>query len=116
MMNKHHSLIDRIMNFFLRFEQVLTVIVVMIIAIIIAISVIRIIENIYTLFALDFLEPEDITFQDYQLVFGKILTLLISLEFMTSILKVLKTHKIKILTKKVVKINPDAKLADSVQK
>lgn len=104
MSNKSQPFIDRFLKAFVKFEQVLTFILVIIIAIIIGISVIRIIENLYTLFALDFFDPADITFQDYQLVFGKILTLLISLEFMTSILKVLKTHQIKTLTKDVVLI------------
>jgi uncharacterized membrane protein (DUF373 family) len=56
------------------------------------------------LFALDFFDPEEISCEDYQLIFGKIMTLLISLEFMTSIIKVLKTHNVRTLNKDVVLI------------
>ncbi|MDX1685720.1 MAG: phosphate-starvation-inducible PsiE family protein [Saprospiraceae bacterium] len=95
---------DGFSRIFVKFEQVLTVVMVAIIAIIIIIGVVRVLENIYTLFALDFFDPKEITFNDYQLVFGKILTLLISLEFMSSIIKVLHTHRIRLLINDVILI------------
>ena len=64
---------------------------------IIVISLIRIGENFFQLFVTDFFQPQEITFNDYQEIFAKIMTLLISLEFLNSILKVLKSHDIKVL-------------------
>jgi len=89
---------------FIYFEKIITVILSLIIASIILIALVRISESFYHLFVQDFTQPEKITFNDYQLLFGKIMTLLISIEFMSSILKVLKTHEIKNLIQDVVLI------------
>lgn len=95
---------DKIFKNFIRFEKVVTILLSIIIALIIVISLIRIIQNFIVLFAHDVFAPQEITFEDYQIIFGKILTLLISLEFMSSIIKVIKKHEIKSLVKDVVLI------------
>ena len=101
---KNNSLFDKILKWFSLFEKIITIILSVIIALIILIALIRISESFYHLFVQDFYKPQEITFNDYQLLFGKIMTLLISIEFMSSILKVLKTHEIKNLIQDVVLI------------
>lgn len=88
---------DKILNLFEKFETVITIFLGLIIALTVIISVIRVSENFITLFLRDFFKPEVITYEDYQKIFGKIMTLLISLEFLSSILKVLKTHEMRTL-------------------
>jgi uncharacterized membrane protein (DUF373 family) len=88
---------DKALIFFSKFEKYINYIVTAIISFIILISIIRISQKTYTLFIIDFFEPQEISFSDYQVIFGSILTLLISLEFMNSILKVIKQHDIKVL-------------------
>jgi uncharacterized membrane protein (DUF373 family) len=103
-MKKDKNIVDYFLNGTDKFEQIITMFLSIIIASIIIISLLRIIENFYQLFVRDFFEVEKISFEDYQQLFGKIMTLLISLEFMASILKVLKSHEVKTLILDVVLI------------
>ncbi|MFD0963774.1 phosphate-starvation-inducible PsiE family protein [Pseudofulvibacter geojedonensis] len=80
---------------FHKFEKVITIIVSVIIGFIIIISLLRVISELYSIISSDILSPQLIQFKDYQSLFGKIMTLLISLEFLNSILKTLKSHEIK---------------------
>lgn len=89
---------DKITILFLKFEQIISIGLSVIIALIIMISLLRIAQNFYELFVKDIFSLEKITFDDYLQLFGYIMTLLISLEFMSSIMKVLKSHDIKTLT------------------
>lgn len=98
------NIIDKFLNGTIKFEQLITVALSIIIGGIIIIALIRIFENFLNLFVRDFFDLDKITFEEYQQLFGKIMTLLISLEFMASILKVLKTHEIKTLIQDVVLI------------
>ena len=101
---RKRSIIDDILSFFSRFEQIISLLLVVIVALIISISLIRIIQSFYEVFVSDLFRPANISFNDYQQIFGKIMTLLISIEFMASILKVFKTHEIRDLVKDVVLI------------
>ena len=94
-MQNKQQLIDKVYNGFTKFENIITLFLSIIIGSIIVISLIRIAENFFQLFVTDFFQPQEITFKDYQEIFAKIMTLLISLEFLNSILKVLKSHDIK---------------------
>jgi uncharacterized membrane protein (DUF373 family) len=96
-MQNKQQLIDKVYNGFTKFENIITLFLSIIIGSIIVISLIRIGENFFQLFVTDFFQPQEITFKDYQEIFAKIMTLLISLEFLNSILKVLKSHDIKVL-------------------
>ena len=89
-MQNKQQLIDKVYNGFTKFENIITLFLSIIIGSIIVISLIRIGENFFKLFVTDFFQPQEITFKDYQEIFAKIMTLLISLEFLNSILKVLK--------------------------
>lgn len=104
MEQKENKFLDGFMKGTAKFEQIITVGLVVIIACIIVIALFRIGQSFIDLFVRDFMEVEKITFEDYQQLFGKIMTLLISLEFMSSIIKVLKTHQIKTLIQDVVLI------------
>jgi uncharacterized membrane protein (DUF373 family) len=95
---------EKITGLFLKFEQIISVGLSVIIAMIIIISLLRIVQNFYELFISDIFSLEKIMFDDYLQLFGYIMTLLISLEFMSSIIKVLKSHDVKTLTLDVVLI------------
>lgn len=103
-MEDNSKFADKISQVFVKFEKVITVVLSIIIALIIIIAVIRVGQNFTSLFLSDIFQPQDITFEDYQNIFGKILTLLISLEFMASIIKVIKKHEINSLLQDVVLI------------
>ena len=104
-MNKKSSqFIDRFLKIFESFENIITMVLTTIIGLIIIVALFRVIYDVYTLFVADIASPVEITFKDYQSIFGKIMTLLISIEFLSSILKVLKSHEIKSLVLDVVLI------------
>lgn len=92
------------LHVFQKFEQTIAGILAIFIGLIILVSILRFAQDFYHLFVLDIRTPENISFEDYQQLFGKIMTILISLEFMSSVLKVLKTHHIKTLILDVVLI------------
>lgn len=102
--NKQNKYKDKIYGFFGEFENVITIVLSVIIGLMIIMSLIRVSQQFYLLFIADFLSPQEITFKDYQELFGKILTLLISLEFLSSILKVLKSHEVTVLVQDVILI------------
>lgn len=92
------------LHIFQKFEQIIAGILAIFIGLLILVSILRFAQDFYHLFVLDIRKPENISFEDYQRLFGKIMTILISLEFMSSVLKVLKTHHIKTLILDVVLI------------
>lgn len=95
---------DRIINVFREFENYITIGLSIIIGFMIIMSFVRVVQQFYVLFYSDFIEDTIVNFNDYQILFGRIMTLLISLEFLSSILKVLKTHEVKILIQDVILI------------
>ena len=104
-MNKKSSkLIEKFLSIFENFENVITMVLSTIMGLIIIVALFRVVMDVYTLFVADIASPVNITFKDYQSIFGKIMTLLISIEFLSSILKVLKSHEIKSLVLDVVLI------------
>lgn len=76
------------------FEKIITLAIAVIIAVIVVVSIIRIGNDFVHLFIVDVFEPQEISFEDYKSLFAKILTLFISLEFMNSILRVIKSHDV----------------------
>ncbi len=94
----------KIEDFFTNFERWIAFLVSVLIALIIVISFARVAINFYELFIEDIGTLRKVTFEDYQTLFGKILTLLIGLEFMNSILKVLKSHEMKEVVSDVILI------------
>ncbi len=64
---------------------------------IVLIALLRLLQEIYDSLFLNFFAGKNNTFAVYSDIFGKIINLLISIEFMTSIVKVLKTHEVRIL-------------------
>lgn len=97
-------IVDKVSKWFNVFENTITIGVSIIIGIIIVIALVRVGQNLVALFITDIFKPENITFSDYQQLFARIMTLLISLEFMRSIIKVLKTHNIRLLVLDVILI------------
>ena len=89
--------IDVFHKIFGKAEMVISLLLAIIILIIVFVALIRIIYFTYTLIVLDLYTPKNISFEDYKIVFGRVMTLLISLEFMNSIIKILKTHEMRTL-------------------
>jgi uncharacterized membrane protein (DUF373 family) len=94
----------KVLNSFIRFEIIVTFILSLLVGLIVITTLIRIVLDFYYIFILDIINLKDIVFEDYQLLFGKILTLIISLEFLNSIIKVFKSKDVKTLVLDVVLI------------
>ena len=101
---RFQKVINWFLGFFKNFENAVIAVVAVIIGAIIFSACITICAKFYKLFVLDFFDPHEITFSDYQELFGQILTLLIGLEFLSSILKSLKAEKVKFLVNDVLLI------------
>jgi uncharacterized membrane protein (DUF373 family) len=84
-------------RFLQKIENFIIIIVAIIILIVVFISLIRIIFITYESMILDILTPSNIKFEVYTDIFAKIITVLISFEFLNSIAKALKTHEIRLL-------------------
>lgn len=104
MQKKDKKYKDIVVNIFSEFENYITIGLSVVIGFMIIMSFIRVSQQFYHLFYADFIDSKVIEFNDYQVLFGRIMTLLISLEFLASILKVLKTHEVKILVQDVILI------------
>ena len=83
--------------FFQNFESVITIIIAVVISLVIILSTVRVFMELYNILLSDISSPQLIAFKEYQSLFGKIMTLLISIEFLNSVLKSLKLHQVKIL-------------------
>jgi uncharacterized membrane protein (DUF373 family) len=103
-MNYNKNYKDKFVSAFNEFENYITMGLSVIIGLMILMSFIRVGQQFYYLFFTDFIDAKTVKYEDYQVLFGRILTLLISLEFLSSILKVLKTHEVKILILDVILI------------
>mgnify|MGYP005989251333 CR=1 FL=1 len=88
---------DKIILFFQNFESVITIIIAVVISLVIILSTVRVFMELYNILLSDISSPQLIAFKEYQSLFGKIMTLLISIEFLNSVLKSLKLHQVKIL-------------------
>ena len=72
------------MSFYARFEQVVTWILTLLIALIIAIALFRLLVTVFQLLVFGALNP--LSQQEFEVIFGMIMTLLIAMEFNHSIL------------------------------
>lgn len=81
----------------LQVEKIVAVVLAVVIVFIVAVVLLRILLDTYNLIFLDFFAGQNNTFEIYTDIFGKIINLLITIEFMTSIVKVLKTHEVGVL-------------------
>jgi uncharacterized membrane protein (DUF373 family) len=91
------------MSFYARFEQVVTWILTLLIALIIAIALFRLLVTVFQLVVFGALNP--LSHQEFEVIFGMIMTLLIAMEFNHSILQTIeRLHRI-IQVKTVVLIS-----------
>jgi uncharacterized membrane protein (DUF373 family) len=91
------------MSFYARFEQVVTWILTLLIALIIAIALFRLLVTVFQLLVFGALNP--LSHQEFEVIFGMIMTLLIAMEFNHSILQTMeRLHRI-IQVKTVVLIS-----------
>jgi len=91
------------MSFYARFEQVVTWILTLLIALIIAIALFRLLVTVFQLLVFGALNP--LSHQEFEVIFGMIMTLLIAMEFNHSILQTIeRLHRI-IQVKTVVLIS-----------
>ena len=103
-MNTKRTFNEKIIHVFEIFEKYVTLVLAVIIALIILFALVRIGIQFYDIFIQEFDNPESISFKNYQTLFGRILTLLISIEFMNSILHVFRSHNLRTLVLDVVLI------------
>lgn len=104
-MEEHPSKFDHsILKLYRKFEKIIAVAVSVILAIIILFAFVRIAIDVFNSIAVNIDQPSEILYEDYQSVFGKVMTLLISLEFMSSVINIIKSHNIKRLLEDVVLI------------
>ena len=104
MKNEKSTWQSKILNSFIRFEVIVTFILSLMVGLIVIISLLRIAQDFYLIFIQDIINLKSIVFEDYQSLFGKILTLIISLEFLNSIIKVFKSKDVKSLVLDVILI------------
>ena len=83
------------------FEETIIVILSIVIIFIIILSVIRVFGQFYHILIDSVMKPQEVEFSDYQDLFGKLITVFISLEFLSSVLKILKRPQIKTLVQDV---------------
>lgn len=88
---------DKIVLFFKNFEKIITIIISIIIGLIIILSLFRLLFELSDVLFSNITSPQLVDFKEYQSLFGKIMTLLISIEFLNSVLKVFKSHEIRAL-------------------
>ena len=98
------SPIDKLLKLFHYLEYGISIILAIIIAGILAVAVVRIAVYAYLLIFSQLLTPTNIDYGAFNDIFGKIMTLLITIEFMNSILHILKTGELKQLLKDVTLI------------
>jgi uncharacterized membrane protein (DUF373 family) len=75
-----------IMSFYERFEQIVALLLSVVIAVIIVVSLIQLMQIVFTLLIIDAFNPLD--HKVFQAVFGMIMTLLITMEFKHTIVRV----------------------------
>jgi uncharacterized membrane protein (DUF373 family) len=91
------------MSFYCRFEQIVTWILTLFIAVLIAIALLRLVVTIFQLLVLGALNP--LNHEEFEAIFGMIMTLLIAMEFNHSIVEAMdRLHHI-IQVKTVVLIS-----------
>lgn len=94
-MDNNKSTIDTILKLFHRFENLISIILAVLIVGILGVALVRIAVSSYILIFSNILTPTEIAYEHFNDIFGKIMTLIITIEFMNSILSVLKTGDLK---------------------
>ena len=89
---------------FSNFENMVTIVLSVIVGLIVLFALAKIIQHFYTLTVGELFLSGHTTFDDYRELFGRILTLLIGLEFLSSILKALDVHEVRALVQDVTLI------------
>jgi len=84
------ALFDNVLR---KVEGGVTIIIAIVIIFIVAIALLRILTQTYHLLVVDLIAEKNVTFNSFIDIFSKIMTLLISIEFMKSITKVLRNQK-----------------------
>ena len=94
------------MNWFLngykKFESIIAIIVSFALAIMILVAIVRLGSDLYFILIQSLDEPTEILFKDYQILFGRVMTLLISLEFLTSVVNIIRFHNTRRLLEDVI--------------
>ena len=94
-MNTDKSPINKIVGMFQRFEYFVSILLAVLLAAILCVAVMRVAIFSYLLIFSKIVTPTEILYEDFNNIFGKILTLFITIEFMNSILRILRTGELK---------------------
>ena len=95
------SYINRIKDIFQKFEYLISIIMAVLIGGLVVVATVRIIVFTYNMVFSKAFFPTSIKFEDFNELFGMIMTLLIIIEFMNSILSVLRSRELKGIVKDV---------------
>lgn len=107
MENKNHrtskfQIFDNISHLFHQYEKINILFLTIAMVTIIFVATMRVFYATYIHLINDIDQPQKIGYEDFQSIFGKIITLLIAIEFMNSIINVLHSRKLITLTKDVI--------------
>lgn len=102
---KRQAIVGAVLTIFSSFDIIISIVLSTLVGLIIIISVVRIFVNFYELFISKILVPEEISFNDFQIIFGNILTILINIEFLNTILKSIKSKGVRSLLLDVILIS-----------
>ncbi len=94
----------RVQKVFSNFENMVTIALSVLVGLMVLLTLLKILQQLYGLATMEYLTPGKLQFTDYQDLFGKILILLIGLAFLSSILKALDTHEVRVLVQDVALI------------
>ena len=106
MKKKGERYVTLIVNIFKAFEIIVALMLSLILGLIIVLSLVALIRQSYVLIQPTFITNHiSVNFEDYQDLFGKVMVVIISSEFLRTILKVLKPHKVHTIVQDVVLIS-----------
>lgn len=89
-----------VMTFYERFEQIVLLILSFIISLVILFALVQLLINIYSILIIGILNP--MSYKIFQVIFGMIMTLLITMEFKHSIIKLLERQSHIIQVKSII--------------
>jgi len=89
-----------VMTFYERFEQIVLLILSFIISLVILFALVQLLINIYSILIMGILNP--MSYKIFQVIFGMIMTLLITMEFKHSIIKLLERQSHIIQVKSII--------------
>lgn len=101
--NNHSGTLEKI---FVVFQKTISIILSILLGLIIILSLVALVSQFYRLFLLTFVPGQaPVVFEDYQDLFGKVMVVIISIEFLKIIMEALKPRKIDTIVQDVALVS-----------